>query len=462
MPTTLTLSDGVTTVDLNSAAAPGIQLEEIRLPAPVRVVNRVGGHPFVNGRRTVASSLDDGEIEIAAVIRGSTVDDVQSRYRDLVRLLEQANRWEESRTGSPVRLAFKLDGATNTAYRIVTGASAPVPSRAPDWLPSEMAARLLHVRLVLSVEPTWHAGALTQLFSGAFTNVPGSNYVTLATGAGDLVSPIRVKMTKNAATADDWFSARLALLLGVPDVFDQGATADASAYGGSANSIAVSGTVTEVSIDSGTPTTVAAKHRGRLRFLARMKVTAGTAAKVQVRGIISVGGVSQTGSWATFDGASNVYRLIDLGGFDIRSLLDAIEGASRFYLYVQFKTSDASAATVFLDYVELLSTLGFVHLPKWGDNNFMDLDYFLSYDGVQQFGSFVWPRRVPFVYVGYTPTSIPVAFIAERQGQLGLVPPNTTLYLWAAFRGTAHDITHTGTVIVQHLPTYALGLRGAG
>ena len=43
------------------------------------------------------------------------------------RLLELARAWEERRTGSPVRLAWKRQGATNTAYWTVTGIPLPAP-----------------------------------------------------------------------------------------------------------------------------------------------------------------------------------------------------------------------------------------------------------------------------------------------------------------------------------------------
>lgn len=464
MATVLSLSDGTTTIDLNSASTPGIQLEEIRLPAPARVVERVASFPFAHGQRTVASGLDDTTIEIRCVIRSTTTDDVEARYLALVRLLEQANRWEESRTGAPVRLAWKRDGATNTAYRVVTNAPAPTLSRAPDWLPAETTGKVLHLQLVLTVEPTWHAGALSTVKAAtAVTNGPGSGAtVTTSTTTGDMDGPLAVEVALSSVPLS-WVWCYLAQPTQTPVTTNFSGTADANASGGSALTMTITGTAQPAAATGGGLNTDTALSYP-IRHYARLIVTSGVPSRLQLRWYYELGSEGSSfpvyGPWTAFSGeSSGQYWLQDVGAIPALTHVRKRANLTTLSLAtgIQLKTSDGSTVGLRLDYIEAFPYRGLVHANLQGG----DTGDLLSYEDTFEDGTFAWRRSAPVFY--RMSSARAHAIDGKRFGRLAPLTPNTTHMIWVNGQSAAvHAITDTMTVKVDHLPCYALGLRGAG
>ena len=121
MAHTLSLTDGTTTLNLAEATVAGYHFVSYGAPRPNRKLARVSGFPFADGSRTVASSLDDVAAEFVVNIVGTTADNLDARFQTLILMLEAAQRWEEQRIGSPVRLTFARQGVTQPSYRVVTG-----------------------------------------------------------------------------------------------------------------------------------------------------------------------------------------------------------------------------------------------------------------------------------------------------------------------------------------------------
>jgi hypothetical protein len=457
MATTVSLSDGTTTIDLNAATSTTIGTEWIRLPRLNRRYARVGAFPFTDGQRTAAHGLDDTEIEIACHIRGTSADNVEAQYIALVRLLEAALRWETSRIGAPVRLSWKRNTVTNYAYWNVRYGSVEL-SRDPEWLSAETANNILHLLVRLVVEPAAHAGALTTLRSAIpLLNAPLANYDGTTATQGDIGYCPSIEITRTAA-GTAWTQAYLAQVFGQSDLNDRTGTVDAAAYGGEAQQIVNPGALTIATYSSFITTDT--KHQYPLRFMARVKVVSGTVSKIQLRSRFAFGvnGPSQVGAWVTFPGtATGSYMMMDLGPVSLTAGLQRQATSTLQYAFTcDVRTSDGSSATVNIDFIEAVPYLGFVKLTGLT----LIQDRKLIYEDVQLVGSFVLPRPQPLAYL--LATTGELFADVSRFGRLVRPPINSSVATW--FYGQT-DTTHTFSdgfaVTTKALPLYSMGLRGA-
>lgn len=462
MAHTLVLTDGTVSVDLAATADPGIYLQEFRPTRPVRRIERVSGFPFVSGSRTIASALDDGAVEIVCLVAGTSVDNLQSQLVTLHRLLEQARRWEESRTGSPVRLVWKIQGTTNTAYRVVTGVPAmpePLDPGEGNWLDVAAGTFTTVIAFTLTLEPTWHAGALTAVKAATtMTTTPLLNSFTTSTTTGDLDGPLSLEVNASGASFTHVWVAQCAQ---APTVSDKSGAADAAAYNGAAQALSITGTATNAGGPGGISLDAAMAYP--IRQFARIKVTSGTASKLQLRWYYYLGTIGNFapvyGPWTTFSGTSGSYFLHDPGPVPALSAVRkrGYVSSLAFSVGVQLRTSDASTVGINLDYIEGFPAVSIVRLDGFD----LSLGQYVAYEAIHEDGTFYWPRRVPVAY--QMDASRTHDIDALRYGQLAPLKPNTTTIFWMQGQtDTTHTLALSPTMKVDHLPCYALGLRGAG
>lgn len=462
MAHTLSLQDGTTILDLADPA--GIHMQTFRPPPVNRILGRVGAYPYGDGRRTTAAALDDATVEIVVHIAGTSTDDVESKLRTLTRMLEAAQRWELTRIGAPVRLAWRRQGATNTSYRVITSVPVlptPVDPEAGDWLDISTVTNLLTVSFTVILEPTWHGGFSLQMVAPTAINVqPTTNTVTAGAAiTGDLPAPLYIHAL-NTATLD-WDRVWIAELGGSVDVANFSGTADADAMTGAVASRTATGTASSL---ASAAFTMADKYRYPLRCFLRAKVTAGTASKLQLKFVVRFGGETWLETpYQSWSGPASGFWLLDLGSLDANSLFGRVAqnvGASQISYLVSYKTSDGSSVDFSTDYFEVLPYRSLVRLDG------MDVrdNYALAYEDMAVEGSFGWPRKDTQAYsIGATSA---LYRSANRYGRLKPVLPGSTPMFWFnAQSTTVHTFAAAAaaaTLSVYYVPCYANGMRGAG
>jgi hypothetical protein len=319
MAHTLQITDGTTTIDLAVATGNGIYLSQFVPPSSDRKATRVGPAPSIYGQRTMASTMADTDAKITCVIVDTSANNVEAQLLALVRLLELARNWEEYRTGSPVRLAWKRAGATNTAYWTITGVpQLPQPVGAEGWLDEENATNMLTVDMVLTLEPIAHALVPTILINRiGITTVPGSNVVTAATAtSGDLSGPPSVAVGRTAA-GNDWNTVWVAQIASAPDTTDYSGTVDAAAYGGQGQTATYTSPTVLSFTGSGIALGTSQQHpiRGFIRMKVTSAPTAGIAS-IQIRMRVNFGtstGSQWTGLMASIRGHAESIHAVRYG-----------------------------------------------------------------------------------------------------------------------------------------------------
>lgn len=460
MAHTLTITDGTTTLDLADTAATGYLLIDFRTPRPNRIISRVGMYPFGDGERTVASGLADSEIEITLMIVGSTADDLDTKLQTLVKLLERAQRFEEFRTTVPVRLTFKRQGVTNTAYRVVTGVPRlPEPLDADEghWLDISSITLTMTVAFTITVEPVAHAGALTTIVNAAtLTNQPTDNDATASPAIiGDMSCPLTIllKNTGGVAWANVWLSHGNV----TPQVNNRSGTADATAYGGSFITVAGGGTVNSITYSTTTTSPLP------IRAIVRVKGIGTPTDSFRLRFILKSAGPTIYGSYVTPLDFDTSWQIVDLGGLSLPDYVHHRPGLSAdavpITVEVEASTTDGSAIDIGIDYIEVLQYWSFIRL-----SGLVEDTHHARYDMVAEEGSFYWPLRTPQVHVTDATDDFQLGTIGNLT-RYGVIPPTrtaTTPQFWFAAQGFgSHSITHTGTLTVKYLPCYSLGLRGS-
>lgn len=442
-----------TTIDLNSGSTTAITTEDFLPPAVVNQAVRVSGFPFVAGSRTTAAALADTEATWVGHIRGTSVNNIEAQYQALVTLLGKAILWETQRIGAPVRLAYKRQGATNTAYWVVKGVTFPDAASTGQQMAVETAT-MLRIRLTLILEPVAHAGALTALINAqAVTNVPVSNIETSGSAVGGTMdAPLSIMLANTSGTA--WSEVWLAEIGAAANVYNLNTNPDATSYGGSGGAT-LNGTAQSVADVSWS-----AVDNLPVRALFRCKVTAGTNNLVQLQFRLHAGsifGVIDSTPWISFPGVGTNWTLVDLGSLRVPELLRHRTnqgGAVTVKAVAYAKTSDGSAATLGIDYLEVISYRSFVKVTGTIANAQM-----VMYDMVARDGTFYWPSTRPQTYLIADP-GILVSDAVRRGTFQSLLPSSTPIFWFAAHTTTGHDIAHTGTLDVDYIKMYALGLRG--
>lgn len=479
MANSVVITNGTDSVTLTTSAGSGIRLVSFRPPTSNRTAVRSGPGPGVIGQRTTSSTLGDAtcdlEIRIesppavtprfGAVVAPDT-NGVANQYIALVRLLEQARLWEERRAGTPVRLKVQRDQETNASYWTITGATLGESSGPDLWMLLETANSQLTLKLTLTVEPVAHEATVrTSASPVSVTTAPGvGNLLTIGSViGGDVEAPLAIKV-KKTSIGNNWTMAWLAQLASVPDLSDYSGTVDGTALNGAAQTQSYTGTILTFTAAGGYTIDVSKQYP--IRVMLRMKVTAGTASKVQARIRVNLGSSSGTpqftGQWVPFAGVANNYFLMDLGripvfaGFQNRVFQSSVS----YFNTIEVQTSDGSAATVVLDYSEYLSYLGFIRL----DGLAVAQNDAIYYEDIytSESGAYAAPRQAPQVYQALEATGV-YEQGANRYGRLARIAPSSTAYLWfQAQSATLHQIGDTAQLNMSHLQLYSLGLRGAG
>lgn len=459
-----TLTDGTTTITLINPTAPGIDLIRRRPASVNRAITRVASM-WAEGSRTLHSSLNDSSEDFTAVIRGTSVDNVDSQYAALVRLLEQARRWEEERTGAPVRLLTQRNGTTAIAYQVVTGVpQMPDVINDVDWFRVEPDNNITFIRFTLTLEPLPHAGALTMLVAAtARTNTPGANYVTATPALGNMPAPVNVRLDLGVIGPPTWPEFWLATLAGTPHVVDFSGTVEAGAYGGQVLTGTANGTKT---MTTGALVTLTDKFRRPTRAMLRIKATSGTVNKLRFRlwALSGVGGNVSYGPWITYGGKSGAYALHNLHTVSLAHLFnipDLNPATQQVTVGFEYYTIDGTSVNWSADYMELLSEIGFVEGGAILNNN---ADY-AEYVSTGVAGAFYYPTATPQMYEGLIATSVIQRF-AGRYGTLPPITPGEAIWIWANGNGNSagrvHSTVDNFTLSAKYLPRYAAPLRGAG
>ncbi len=459
-----TVTDGVTTLNLAETTDAGYHFVTLRPPRPNRVLSRVSGYPFTSGQQTTASGLLDGAVEVVLHIVGTSADDVESRLLALTNLLGKAQAWEETRLVAPVRLTWRRQGATNIAYRVITGVPSmpePVDPEEGDWLDISTVTNDLTVAFTVTLEPTWHAqGTTVSVLATAVTTTPLANTVTASAPInGDMPAAINVKASNTNTMV--WDTVWLAELGGAPDVQDTASTTvDGGAYGG----------FTDIRTAGATAFSLASlsfpmdeKYRYPLRSFFRAKVTAGDSTKLQLQFVVRFGSVTWlTTPYQTWSGPASGFYLMDFGTLSANSLFNRIlqsNAVSEISYLVNYKTSDGSAVSFASDYFEVIPYRSLVRLHNMAT---ADTGH-LAYEDLQYDNAFVWPRRTPATYGVFSTFALHKA--AERYGRLLPLRPGTTPMFWFnAASSTTHQLaaTASATLTISYQAAYSLGLRGAG
>jgi hypothetical protein len=470
----LHLTDGVADLDLAVATGIGIALVDISLPNPQRVIQRTSGFPFVDGQRTVASSLADATLDYVGTIYGTSVDDVDSQLLALTRMLEQARLWEEQRVGTPVRIAFKRQGTTNTAYWLVTGVpTLPHPDQGPDnWLDVETAANSLTFSMSLTVEPVAHSNTLTTLLNaGTLTNRTIDNVLALTTApTGDMPAPLAVTIKRTASTGSPWDHLWCALVpytpYGAVSVWQFGGTTDATTSSGQNYSATATGTAafTEA-MELNTYALLQTMWRYPWRFFLRATVNSGNYNKLQFQAQlyhVSTSAVIAATPWATYDGSLNAWRLLDLGSIATHpDLLNRVAQTNAdLAIFLWYRTIDGSSVPFRLDYLDLVPYSGMTKLT----GIYLGVNDSTAYEAVAaDTTGFVYPRIAPQTYTVTSAGLLKTG--AQRYGALGKLPPGGNAADWSVYlagQSTVHILSDTSAVTVKALPCYAIGLRGSG
>lgn len=458
MADVIQLTDGTTTIDLNSTSATGITTERFLPPRNVRQTSRATGYPFLHGSRTVASALNDSEVEWTGHIRDVNADAMEAQYLALVRLLEQAQRWEERRTGSPVRLVYRRSGVTNSAYWVVKGVDLPELASEARAAATEV-SQLLRLRFRLTLEPIAHAGALTTYAPTAITTTFGGTDFSQAAPTGDMSAPASITIKKTNID-NVWEEIFLATCPAATTVYELTGTADAAASGGAAlPAIAngISNLITSIEHMS------AVDGQYSQRVIMRAKVTAGDPLKLQLRmgyhtGLNVVGPIIIS-DWAPFTYIVGSYFLLDLGIIPARPIIQdrVVSGTLTTMIFLYSQTTDASTVDFQVDAIEVVPYHGFVKLRT----SSLSSGYSVVYDQTSRSGSFYWPRQAPASYKILASTGVyhnPVS----RYGALAPLPAGQIPWFWVQGQSAyAHLLSDTAEVGISYLPSYSLGLRGA-
>jgi hypothetical protein len=449
MSDTIHITDGITTININSSSATGVSTEEFLPPPVVR-----------EGDRLVKSTAT-----WIGHVRNTSVNAMDAQVGTIVRLLNQARLWSTRRVGRAVRLGYKRTGATNTAYWVITDFTFPEPASDGRQMSLE-SPTLLRLRLTLTVEPEAHAGAMTALVTSAvMTNGPLTNVEALAAPSGNLPAPIALTLTAGGGGVWPFTEPTrvwIARLASPPAVVDLNGTAGAGYYGGGYTQYTLGASETGI---GGAVLTY--PQQWPLRVIVSAGISSGSASQVVMQARLRGSGLESVGqtAWVPYDGPNSSTGLTDVGTLRLDNMQGETSGSSwSFSIGVYAKTLDGSAATLRVDYIEIMPVKGFVKLESTGVG--LAALWSLVYEDVYNFGGFWTPRPSPQVYA-VDDTGVRMTHW-QRFGSLGRIEPGdiATDHIWAAVQlghdigGGMQDLTNEFDLTVTHLPMYALGLRG--
>lgn len=469
MANVVTIIIGAETLELVSDI---YALSRISSPSVKHQMTRSNAVPYAEGENTVTSTFLDAEATFEVLVKGDAADDVDNAVEDLNRVLQRVQEWAVNKLGSPGRLFIHRHNSTFGGYRVITGVSTfpeALDLGSEDWLLASSINNIIKVRFSLFLEPLAHAGTIQHVLTTGWQNGPEltADWSAVPTVPGSMPAGVRVRMenTGNLPWAEVW----LALLQADPIIYERSGSFDPTASG--LNYRAITGIDEDWSTilewESGDPDWVPVGD-APVRGFIRCRCTDYVPQRLQLRFGCSIGTSSliQYGPAIGHPLVANPlgpaeWALIDLGtlwppaGLSARSLQGAVTG--RFW--VEAYTEDPlEADSLDVDYLQVVT---FESLTKLVGG--VEVGETLVYDAISQDSAFYWKSRFPQAYITDTTTSALVKQ-SNRYGKLNSLQPGDGGRIWAqAFQeGNIHNVTIDveGNLVVQVLPTYALGLRG--
>jgi hypothetical protein len=313
----------------------------------------------------------------------------------------------------------------------------------------------LTVAFTLTLAPVTHTGAMASIASAiSVINSPGNNAINTAVVPGDMPAPLAVIVTNTSGFT--WSEVWIAELGDAPITHEFDTITDGTASGTGSDEFVITTAANLGTATAWTPTT-----NDPLRAMARIKVTVGTPGLLELRFYLiggSAGTIRQETPWIAFPGIVNEWALVDLGPVQIPAMFTNRanqNNASTIDLAVEARSRDGSSVTIRADYLEFIPIRSFVKLKA----SIADTQK-LVYESVARDDTFVFPLVSPDQYV--TSTSAVLVRNAERFGVLHPLTPGDTPPFWVAMHETTrHHAASDGTVSVQVLPSFSIGLRGA-
>lgn len=373
----LSLTDGTTTVQLNSGAV--TTLHDAILRAPAMSVGQANDNPAAVGYENVTH-------DFSLLIDDSTAALVQTAARNIQKMLETARRRQATRRGPKVYLQIELDSDSETWRAEVLGGVLET-DQALDQLRRPVVEALLSVicragwegeEAELAISSSGYSAATG---GRTITNIPASNWFQVEAAAINGVLPARCRVQlanttggnvsyRNFYVGNNAFADPDGLtyaLEGEDRVTGYGTVVSDAAYsGGEYCSISI-GTSQSIGIMWTLATATMAAGGRRFRALMRANgYTAGNAPHVQPM-IYDNTGVTKLweGQEIQIGDGSNDPELIDLGTIPLPpGEYDENYRQIRFALAVRGE----SATTLKIDYVQLMGTDGERHVKQTGSN----------------------------------------------------------------------------------------------
>jgi len=198
MALAITLSDGTTTVNLETKTNYGVRRGS-RLGVPA--YNRIFSEPWGRGFHPLVG-VNVGNRTAEFVIRqtGSSLDNWITVSRNVHNLLRNAEWYHESGgiRGAAVTLSVQLDGATNATVFDVLGGELHDDQFAVSFMQDTSAPKQTEVPLTLILKPYGRPSSATTTTSGTLGN--GDDTYTLSAPAGDREAPVKITFQSGAAS----------------------------------------------------------------------------------------------------------------------------------------------------------------------------------------------------------------------------------------------------------------------
>jgi len=397
-----------------------------------------GGPSFRLGRSPLYRSYDNITETVGIQLRATTKDNAIALLRQFIQALNTAL------FSAPCVLS--VQGGTNTAYYEIYSADAQENElylREPDGV---FRATITWVR-----SPFGGVSSLTTLINGtSYGNGSGSaNTVSLGALTGDLVyegMPMNIRLVPSAAGYDRCYVA--SVLSRTKSTVTSTVTGFTSTYP-TGSAFTATGSISVTSL----VTNAALRFRVLVRFTTLTNPT-----KAQIWGHINYGGaVGQRDVPLPIVtlGSDTTAQLIDLGGYPLDTLRNAITTAPNVTVKLQVSSTDGTAVTLTLDYVETLLYYDFCSITGSRSAS-TDRMYLLGAQNLN--GSAYLPSAIPGALI--TTNTDTVRNLGVLRGTLPRAFSGASLYATTVTSGTnAHTASDTITVTAQLAPLYRT-LRG--
>ncbi len=406
-----------------------------------------GGAPLSNGARLAYATNGNVEETIPLVYLGTNTDLALGAIQKL-------RRQFATLFAGPCLLYARPNGATDgvyfeleTAHLVERGFSGTATS------PGEGATNLI-IDLKVTRQPYGGSGALETFHSAASVGNVGTgtpdNEVGVSPVKGDLIydgQPLNIQFNKPTSQA----AATLLLASVASRTYQAIGSTLSSVTGQTTGSNFTASTAIDIS-------TLRTRRGVRLRVIGRL-TTLTAPAKAQVRLTIQTASGNtlwQDGTWQTL-GSNTTAQLIDLRGSSLDALRSPLTGTTSVILVVSLRSTDGTAVTATLGYLEALLVYDFAIVEAASG-----LAASQSYQclAAQNLSGGGWLPLVP-AQASVRGASDALIKTAAIYGTLPRAYAGASLWVaWKEADG-AHTNTDTSTITVSHAPLYR-SLRGSG